>query len=305
MAFLRSLGRWCVVVVARRGAVRSAAAAQESPAGGGAGGSTGWAWRSRASYRRSDDNRFKTSFTIRQHPRLRGDGRPRLALRSSRTSPCSRDAAWGDLFTLHGKVDLIDLYDRNPTSTGQKVDVDEAWVRFGREPEPATLAPGSGSTQARQDRQVRAAERPPPPELRPGLDRLQPLRGDRRRAGGPPRPAFLRQGRGARPATRSSCATRTPWPATTARRALPHADPDPELNSGIDILYNAQFANFNVDGKLETGGGSAGAWPTRRGATASTCSPGVTSASWPTGCAIHGTFYGGDLDILNGPERPA
>jgi len=54
------------------------------------------------------------------------------------------DAAWGSWLTVHAKVDFIDLYDRNPTSTGQKVDIDEAWVRLGAEPLPATLSPRSG-----------------------------------------------------------------------------------------------------------------------------------------------------------------
>ncbi|HET9229531.1 MAG TPA: hypothetical protein VFR31_22815, partial [Thermoanaerobaculia bacterium] len=51
------------------------------------------------------------------------------------------DATWGDGIAAHGKIDFIDLYDRNPTSSDKKTDVDEAWVRFGIEPEPATLAP--------------------------------------------------------------------------------------------------------------------------------------------------------------------
>ena len=54
------------------------------------------------------------------------------------------DAMWGDGLAAHAKVDFIDLYDRNPTSSDKKVDVDEAWFRFGIEPEPATLAPRSG-----------------------------------------------------------------------------------------------------------------------------------------------------------------
>ncbi|HSN88070.1 MAG TPA: hypothetical protein VL025_15030, partial [Thermoanaerobaculia bacterium] len=51
------------------------------------------------------------------------------------------DANWGDGLAAHGKIDFIDLYDRNPTSSDKKVDVDEAWIRFGIDPEPATLAP--------------------------------------------------------------------------------------------------------------------------------------------------------------------
>src|ERR1043165_72269 len=34
---------------------------------------------------------------------------------------------------------MIDLYDRNPTSTDHKVDVDEAWIRFGPESDRGRL----------------------------------------------------------------------------------------------------------------------------------------------------------------------
>jgi hypothetical protein len=54
-------------------------------------------------------------------------------------------ASWGESLKAHAKIDFIDLYDRNPTSTDKKVDVDEAWLRFGREVAPATLAPKSGA----------------------------------------------------------------------------------------------------------------------------------------------------------------
>ena len=44
-----------------------------------------------------------------------------------------RARAEGEAMDLaHAKIDFIDLYDRNPTSTDRNVDVDEAWIRFGR-----------------------------------------------------------------------------------------------------------------------------------------------------------------------------
>ena len=42
-------------------------------------------------------------------------------------------------------IDFIDLYDRNPTSGDREVDVDEVWLRFGREVEPAREADGFGA----------------------------------------------------------------------------------------------------------------------------------------------------------------
>ena len=46
---------------------------------------------------------------------------------------------------FHLKIDTIDLHDRNPTSEGDTVNIDEAWVRFGREQEPGDPFEGSGS----------------------------------------------------------------------------------------------------------------------------------------------------------------
>lgn len=49
------------------------------------------------------------------------------------------DARWGEVVHAHFKLDIIDLYERNPTSTDREVDVDEAWIRFGRETETGEM----------------------------------------------------------------------------------------------------------------------------------------------------------------------
>ena len=54
------------------------------------------------------------------------------------------DAHWGDRLRGHLKIDLIDLYERNPTSTDREVDVDEAWLRWGRGITPGELPEGRG-----------------------------------------------------------------------------------------------------------------------------------------------------------------
>ncbi len=46
---------------------------------------------------------------------------------------------------FHVKIDTIDLHDRNPTSEGSPINVDEAWVRFGREMESGDPFEGAGS----------------------------------------------------------------------------------------------------------------------------------------------------------------
>src|SRR5262249_41949924 len=54
------------------------------------------------------------------------------------------DAVWSPTLKAHAKIDFINLYYRNPTSSGDKVALTEMWVRFGRATAPATLPPGSG-----------------------------------------------------------------------------------------------------------------------------------------------------------------
>lgn len=48
-------------------------------------------------------------------------------------------ARWREDLEARVKVDFIDRYDRNPTSEDRDIDVDEAWLRFGREAEPAEV----------------------------------------------------------------------------------------------------------------------------------------------------------------------
>lgn len=57
------------------------------------------------------------------------------------------DAFWGGPagFQVHLKLDGIDLYERNPTSTDREVDIDELWIRYGHELEPGQLPEGRGA----------------------------------------------------------------------------------------------------------------------------------------------------------------
>ena len=48
-------------------------------------------------------------------------------------------ARWREDLEARVKIDFIDRYDRNPTSEDREVDVDEAWLRFGHEAEPAEV----------------------------------------------------------------------------------------------------------------------------------------------------------------------
>lgn len=96
-------------------------------------------------WRSSDAQRFPSPFPFR--PEQLPPGQSRIFLETVEPGDHLEvsvvtlwlTARWRDGVDAKIKVDLIDLYDRNPTSEDREVDLDEAWVRFGRESETATV----------------------------------------------------------------------------------------------------------------------------------------------------------------------
>ena len=135
-------------------------------------------------YRHSDANRFPVNFPFTPDMLPPGQSRGSIAtvdpgdhLELS-VLTLFADVRWGEAVQAHAKVDLYDLYDRNPTSGDRKVDVDEAWIRFGRESLPAVPADGFGGyVKVGKFAQDGAAERPASRVLRRGVDGVQPVRG--------------------------------------------------------------------------------------------------------------------------------
>lgn len=310
MAPGRLLQKSCVLVFLSAVLCAPALRAQtaEEPAG-----ETRWRVKlgleAKANYRDSQENRFPVPFGFKPVELPVGQSRGfEETVDAGRHYEFSNVAllgtvARGDLFTVHVKVDLIDLHDRNPTSTGQKVDVDEAWIRLGREVPPATLAPGSGvyvklgkivKFERQNDRHLESYGL-----VSTAFNRFEETGGElgvhlgrhfyvkARAAAG--NPVFLRDP--------NALAGDNGTPEDLR---LPN--PDPDLKSGVPILYNAHFANFNLDGKLETGAGIGWRFADEGGRN------GLDLFAWGNRrkladtVKIHGTFYGGDLDILSGPK---
>lgn len=216
------------------------------------------------------------------------------------------DATWGDGLTAHGKVDFIDLYDRNPTSSDKKTDVDEAWVRFGIEPEPAILAPRSGAYlkigkmpkfERQDDRHLEsyglvstAFNRMEDTGVELGLNLGRHFYVKTTATQG--NPVFIRDP--------NALAGDNGTP-----EFLPPNVPDPALKSGIVILYDAEVEDVDFDGDLELGAGVGARFADEAG------SRGLDVLAWgykrtlAETVELEGTFYGGDLDILSAPpERP-
>jgi len=214
------------------------------------------------------------------------------------------DAEWGPALAAHLKIDFIDLYDRNPTSEDHRVDVDEAWIRFGREREPAVVPERPGvylkigkmaHFERQNDRHLEsyglvstAFNRFEDFGLEVGADlgRHLYLRASVTQGN----PVFFRD-----PNALAGDNGTPPF-----REGFP--DPDElAIKSGILILYDAEVEDFSFEGDPEVGLGIGMRFSDAAG------EDGVDFLVWgyqrklADTVRLEGTFYGGDLDLLRGP----
>ncbi len=264
----------------------------------------------RANFRNSDYNEFQVGFEFPEEflPVGQEHGFEQTVNEGSHfeisTVTLLIDASWGDGLLAHGKIDFIDLYDRNPTSSDKKTDVDEAWIRFGIEPEPATLAPRWGAYlkagkmpkfERQDDRHLEsyglvstAFNRFEDTGLELGLNLGRHLYVKATATQG--NPLFIRDP--------NALAGDNGTPELDGP---PFTNPDPQLKSGIVMLYDAEVEDLDVDGDLEVGAGLGVRFADEAGMR------GIDVLAWgyqrtlADKVSLDGTFYGGDLDILTGP----
>jgi hypothetical protein len=216
------------------------------------------------------------------------------------------DAAWGDALAARAKIDFIDLYDRNPTSSDRKVDVDELWIRFGSDPSALPSGFGLyakvgkfGHFERQDDRHLEsyglvstAFNRFEDQGLEVGADfgrhlylRLSATQGN---------PLFFRDPN-----------------ALAGDNGTPELDPEanpnprPELESGFPILYDAEVEGLDLDGDLESGAGLGLRFGDLDEGRALDLLAWGYERKLAARVALEGTFYGGDLDLLNGPDDVA
>lgn len=211
------------------------------------------------------------------------------------------DARWSEALEAHAKIDFIDLHDRNPTSEDDEVDVDELWVRFGRETEPALEAERSGAYlklgkfpkfERQDDRHLEsyglvstAFNRMEDIGLELGVDagrhfyfKAQVTQGN---------PVFLRDPNA--------------LAGDNGIAELLQPNPDPELKSGITIPYDADVEDVDVDGDLELGAGLGLRFSNASGSRGADFLVWGYQRDLAETVDFKGTFYGGDLDLLRGP----
>lgn len=212
------------------------------------------------------------------------------------------DAAWGESITARAKIDFIDLYDRNPTSSDREIDVDELWIRFGSDPArlDGALALYAklgkfGAFERQNDRHLEsyglistAFNRFEDQGLEVGLDfgrhlylRLSATQGN---------PLFFRDP--------NALAGDNGTPELDPRR---NPNPQPALKSGFPILYDAEVEDFDVDSEFESGAGLGVRFGDRDlGWFVDLLAWGRQRKLADT-ARLNGSFYGGDLDLLRGP----
>jgi len=211
------------------------------------------------------------------------------------------DAFWGESLSAAVKLDFVDLHDRNPTSGDREWDVDEAWIRFGRETEPALLPERPGvylkvgkfpRFERQDDRHLEsyglvstAFNRFEDLGVELGADLGRHLYVKASATQG--NPLFMRDPN-----------------ALAGDNGLAEqlvAGRDPVLGSGILIPYDAEVEGVDADGDLELATGVGLRFADATGER------GVDLLAW--GCRrtladtveLEGTLYGGDLDLLLGP----
>jgi len=252
----------------------------------------------------SEDDRFPLAFPFPSD--FVPVGQPNVALRT--VAPGSSLEVSRGLVNLdvemprgiagHVQIGFINLYDRNPTSTDHTVDVREAWVSFGTK--RGSLEPLPGSSLYALVGKAPKLERQPFRRLESyglvstAFNRFNDLQ---LQAGGSIGTRFYFA---AQLSAGNPTFMRDPNALAGDNGTDMPPDPDPRLNSGFPILYHAEVEELEPDDRFEYGGAlglrllSA---DQRRGID-------LLGFYYKTrlseGAKLRGTFYEGDLDILNG-----
>nr|MDP9121602.1 hypothetical protein [Acidobacteriota bacterium] len=260
----------------------------------------------KVNFRHSDDNRFPVPFPFQPSQLPVGETHAyEQTVNAGSHFEVSMvtllgDAIWSEGLSAHTKIDLINLYYRNPTSTDQKYAVSEMWVRFGRRTAPAALPRRAGvyleagkfpKFERQNDRHLEsyglvstAFNRFEDIGVELGADLGRHLYAKVSETAG--NPVFLRDP--------NALAGDNGTPILLR----PH--PDPTIKTGIDILYDTHVNDLSLNHPQVGAGlgwraadeaGENGVdvllWGRRR-----TLAPGVD---------FDGTFYRGDLQTLLGP----
>jgi hypothetical protein len=200
------------------------------------------------------------------------------------------------------KIDFIDLYDRNPTSTDKVVDVDEAWVAFGERQQ--SLVPSEGTSfyalvgkAPKFERQaVRRIEtyglvstafnRFPDLQIQVGGSIGRNVYFFGQISDG--NPVFMRD----------------PNALAGDNGTKPPPNPELELASGFPIFYHAEVEDLQIDGDFEYGFGGGVRWLSYDQTRGIDVLGFYYQATLPEKTSLNGTLYQADLELLRGAGIP-
>jgi hypothetical protein len=250
----------------------------------------------KAHYRWSEDDRFplRTPFP----PEFVPVGQENVALQTVAPVSLPRQVS------ARVKLDFIDLYDRNPTSTDKKVDVDEAWVALGRRQE--SLLPTEGTSLYALLGKAPKFERQPLRRLESyglvstAFNRFPDMQ---LQVGGSIGSTFYFFGQ---VSNGSPIFLRDPnvLAGDNGTGSPPPPNPDPALHSGFPIFYHAEVEDLELDDRFEYGGGGGLRFLSadrRLGVDVLGFYYGTRLSEQ---ARLNGTYYQGDLELLRGAGIP-
>ncbi len=263
-------------------------------------------------YRNSDENRFAVQFPFPSEALPRGESSAFLetvdAGEHVEVSSINLVGRWliSNQWATHFKIEVLDKYDRNPTSSDYKIDLDTAFVRYGRHVGPLRF-PSESSFYAQAGK----------------FAKFERQRARRTESYGLVSTAFnrfedsgielgfdLRMGLYAKASwtTGNPVFFRDPNALAgengTDQRQVPPENPDPELKSGIVILYDAEIESIDLGGDAEIGVGLGYRWQNRSQDTRFNILFFGYQRTLAEERDLHGTFYGADLDLFDLGEVP-
>jgi hypothetical protein len=257
----------------------------------------------KANVRWSEDDSFgRPAFP----PDFVPQGRDQVALRTVSPGPSievSKATVFFDVdfprsVAARVKIDFIDLYDRNPTSSDHNVDVDEAYLRFGRKYE--SLEPIAGSHLYALFGKAPKFERQLFRRLesyglvQTAFNRFNDLQ--LQLGGSFGEHVYFR----AQVSNGNPTFFRDPNALAGDNGVVPPPNPDIVFDPGFPIFYHAEVEEVAFDDNFEGGFGAGVRYASddqRRGIDVLGFYYRTTLSE---AAKLHGTFYEGDLDILNG-----
>lgn len=255
-------------------------------------------------YRWSEEDFFPLRFPF--PPEFVPVGRDRVGLETV-ASGSSFEVSVATLFldvdlprsiSAHVKIDFIDLYDRNPTSTDQTVDVDEAWIRFGTKYEPMQAVLGSsfyglfGKAPKFERQNLRRLESYG--LVSTAFNRFEDIQ--LQLGGSLGTHVYFR----AQISNGNPIFFRDPNVLAGDNGTEMPPNPDPTLWSGFPIFYHAEVEELEIDDQPEYGVGAGFRFLSEDQESGVDVLGFYYRTHLAEAAKLRGTFYEGDLDLLDG-----